>query len=177
MSDPDLGVDPTASAIAEPLPPATPQREGAAEGTLSGYLHHWWQGVRTGELGSLPPDHRHGPAGRLDLPGVALATTGKESPDELMRGADAAMYRAKDRGRSRAVTFDESLAALEALETSVARYASSSRKTAVILSVRRCGEQISASSRFCANPSTRPAPAARPTGNDGGRFEIVRAPV
>ena len=54
MSDPDLGVDPTASAIAEPLPPATPQREGAAEGTLSGYLHHWWQGVRTGELGSLP---------------------------------------------------------------------------------------------------------------------------
>ncbi len=43
--------------------------------------------------------------------GVSVATTGEESPDELMRWADAAMYRAKDLGRDRVVMFDDTLAA------------------------------------------------------------------
>ena len=39
--------DPTAAAVvAEPAPQETQ--------TLSGYVHSWWQGVRGGELGSLP---------------------------------------------------------------------------------------------------------------------------
>jgi D-xylose transport system permease protein len=38
----------------EPLPPATqPALEAPAE-TLGGYVRRWWQGVRAGELGSLP---------------------------------------------------------------------------------------------------------------------------
>jgi diguanylate cyclase (GGDEF)-like protein len=43
--------------------------------------------------------------------GVSVATHGDETADELMRWADAAMYRAKDRGRDRVVMFDDTLAA------------------------------------------------------------------
>ena len=37
------------------VPPAgAPEREQAPEQSLSAYMHEWWQGVKFGELGSLP---------------------------------------------------------------------------------------------------------------------------
>ena len=40
----------------EALPPAhtTPEVEADSPETLGGYLRLWWQGVKYGELGSLP---------------------------------------------------------------------------------------------------------------------------
>jgi D-xylose transport system permease protein len=38
----------------ETLPPAIPPGFDATPETLGGYLRRWWQGVRAGELGSLP---------------------------------------------------------------------------------------------------------------------------
>jgi diguanylate cyclase (GGDEF)-like protein len=43
--------------------------------------------------------------------GIALAPDGDERPEELVRDADAAMYRAKQRGKSRWEVFDESMRA------------------------------------------------------------------
>jgi len=55
MTERDVGLDPTASAVADSLPPAPPQgEEGASQETLTGFAHRWWQGIRAGELGSLP---------------------------------------------------------------------------------------------------------------------------
>ncbi|MGH2386454.1 MAG: sugar ABC transporter permease [Candidatus Limnocylindria bacterium] len=39
---------------AETGPPVTTADDAASSGTLSGYVRLWWQGVRAGELGSLP---------------------------------------------------------------------------------------------------------------------------
>ena len=41
--------------------------------------------------------------------GIALAFTGKERPEELIQDADAAMYRAKARGRGRCEVFDAAM--------------------------------------------------------------------
>jgi diguanylate cyclase (GGDEF)-like protein len=43
--------------------------------------------------------------------GIALAPDGDERPEELVRDADAAMYRAKQRGKNRWEVFDESMRA------------------------------------------------------------------
>ena len=43
--------------------------------------------------------------------GIALAPDGDERPDELLRDADAAMYRAKQHGKARWEVFDESMRA------------------------------------------------------------------
>jgi D-xylose transport system permease protein len=51
-ADLDPGAEPAAVAT-EPLPPSAPSEETSPE-TLSGFVQVWWQGVRTGELGSLP---------------------------------------------------------------------------------------------------------------------------
>jgi D-xylose transport system permease protein len=50
---PDEAIDPTAAQVG--LVPGTERvdEEGASQ-TLSGYMRLWWQGVRGGELGSLP---------------------------------------------------------------------------------------------------------------------------
>lgn len=52
-SERDVETEPTAvpAATAETLSAPAP---GAQQETLSGYLHRWWQGIRAGELGSLP---------------------------------------------------------------------------------------------------------------------------
>jgi D-xylose transport system permease protein len=48
------GPDPTAARV-ELVPAGAPPLDEARESqTLSGYLHVWWQGVRAGELGTLP---------------------------------------------------------------------------------------------------------------------------
>ncbi len=43
--------------------------------------------------------------------GIAVATSSQPTPEELLRDADAAMYRAKDRGRGRFEIFDEAMRA------------------------------------------------------------------
>ena len=43
--------------------------------------------------------------------GIALASTGDERPESLLRDADAAMYRAKERGKGRWELFDEDMRA------------------------------------------------------------------
>jgi diguanylate cyclase (GGDEF)-like protein len=43
--------------------------------------------------------------------GIALAVTGEERPEELLRDADAAMYHAKELGRGRIEVFDDTLRA------------------------------------------------------------------
>ncbi|MGQ0805208.1 MAG: sensor domain-containing protein [Actinomycetota bacterium] len=50
--------------------------------------------------------------------GIAIAVNGDERPDELLRDADAAMYRAKERGKGRWEVFDDAMrtSALERLE-------------------------------------------------------------
>jgi D-xylose transport system permease protein len=54
MSEQDAGLDPTAAVVAEPLPPVAPPGEGGGTESLSSFLRRWWQGVKAGELGSLP---------------------------------------------------------------------------------------------------------------------------
>jgi diguanylate cyclase (GGDEF)-like protein len=41
--------------------------------------------------------------------GIAISMTGRERPEALLRDADAAMYRAKDRGKGRCEVFDEEM--------------------------------------------------------------------
>ncbi len=43
--------------------------------------------------------------------GIAIASTGEERPEELLRDADAAMYHAKEMGRGRVEVFDDTLRA------------------------------------------------------------------
>jgi len=43
--------------------------------------------------------------------GIALTETGQETPDELLRDADAAMYHAKNAGRGRVEVFDDTMRA------------------------------------------------------------------
>ncbi|HZJ25764.1 MAG TPA: PAS domain S-box protein [Acidimicrobiia bacterium] len=56
--------------------------------------------------------------------GIALATGGYEIPEDLLRDADAAMYRAKDHGKARWELFDEGMRARarERLETESAMH-------------------------------------------------------
>ena len=48
-----MSADPTAAPLA-PVPGGAPVDERHESGTLSGYLRLWWQGVRAGDLGTLP---------------------------------------------------------------------------------------------------------------------------
>ena len=41
--------------------------------------------------------------------GIAISMTGRERPEALLRDADAAMYRAKERGKGRCEVFDENM--------------------------------------------------------------------
>jgi EAL domain-containing protein (putative c-di-GMP-specific phosphodiesterase class I) len=41
--------------------------------------------------------------------GIAISMTGRERPEALLRDADAAMYRAKERGKGRCEVFDETM--------------------------------------------------------------------
>jgi D-xylose transport system permease protein len=52
--EPRRADDPTASDIAERVPAGAAVDERGESQTLSGYLRVWWQGVRAGELGTLP---------------------------------------------------------------------------------------------------------------------------
>jgi D-xylose transport system permease protein len=48
-----VSADPTAAPVG-PVPGGAPVDERHESGTLSGYLRLWWQGVRAGDLGTLP---------------------------------------------------------------------------------------------------------------------------
>jgi D-xylose transport system permease protein len=51
----DPSVPPAVSAdVAEPPASRPPQGEGPSQETLAGFAQSWWQGVKAGELGSLP---------------------------------------------------------------------------------------------------------------------------
>jgi D-xylose transport system permease protein len=50
---PDETLDPTAAQVGL-IPGSEVVDEAGTSGTLSGYMRLWWQGVRAGELGSLP---------------------------------------------------------------------------------------------------------------------------
>ena len=51
----DPNVPPAVTAdIEEPPTSRPPEGEGHTQETLSGWLARWWQGVKAGELGSLP---------------------------------------------------------------------------------------------------------------------------
>ena len=50
----DAGIDPTASGMDVPVPVGERFDDTGESQTLSGYMRLWWQGVRAGELGSLP---------------------------------------------------------------------------------------------------------------------------
>jgi D-xylose transport system permease protein len=51
----DPSVPPAVSAdVAEPPASRPPQGEGPSQETLAAFAHSWWQGVKAGELGSLP---------------------------------------------------------------------------------------------------------------------------
>ena len=52
-TEPEIDAGPVVGAD-EALPAAAPAGLEAAPETFSGYLRRWWQGVRAGELGSLP---------------------------------------------------------------------------------------------------------------------------
>jgi len=52
--DTEADADLTASRMAAHVPAGAPVDETGASQTLSGYLRLWWQGVRAGELGTLP---------------------------------------------------------------------------------------------------------------------------
>ncbi len=52
--DADPAADVSASRATGHVPAGAALDETGASQTLSGYLHLWWQGVRAGELGSLP---------------------------------------------------------------------------------------------------------------------------
>lgn len=41
--------------------------------------------------------------------GIALGTSGRDQPDDLLRNADLAMYQAKSKGKARYAVFDTSL--------------------------------------------------------------------
>jgi D-xylose transport system permease protein len=51
----DPAAPPAVSAqVPEPPTARPPEGEGASQETLAGFAHRWWQGVKAGELGSLP---------------------------------------------------------------------------------------------------------------------------
>jgi len=51
----DPSVPPAVTAdVEEPPTPRPPEGQGAAQETLAGFAQRWWQGVKAGELGSLP---------------------------------------------------------------------------------------------------------------------------
>ena len=50
----DPNVPPAVTADIEEPPTRPPEGEGHTQETLSGWLARWWQGVKAGELGSLP---------------------------------------------------------------------------------------------------------------------------
>ena len=52
-TEPEVDAGPVVGAD-EALPPAVPTGLDATPETLGGYMQRWWQGVRAGELGSLP---------------------------------------------------------------------------------------------------------------------------
>jgi D-xylose transport system permease protein len=52
-TDPEVGARPGGGGDGA-RPPARPPRLDATPETLGGYMQRWWQGVRAGELGSLP---------------------------------------------------------------------------------------------------------------------------
>jgi D-xylose transport system permease protein len=52
-TEPEIDAGPVVGAD-EALPPAAPAGFDATPETFGGYLRRWWQGVRAGELGSLP---------------------------------------------------------------------------------------------------------------------------
>jgi D-xylose transport system permease protein len=52
-TDPEVDAGPVVG-VDEALPPALPTGLDATPETLGGYMQRWWQGVRAGELGSLP---------------------------------------------------------------------------------------------------------------------------
>ncbi|HUF83747.1 MAG TPA: bifunctional diguanylate cyclase/phosphodiesterase [Acidimicrobiia bacterium] len=79
--------------------------------------------------------------------GIAIAKNGDERPEELLRDSDAAMYRAKERGKGRWEVFDDAMraSALERLEIENALHRAVDRREfrvvyqpVVALSDRRC---------------------------------------
>ena len=86
VTESDVSFDPTASAVADSLPPAPPPGEqGAAQETLAGFAQRWWQGVKAGELGRFRSSSGSRPSSSSSACSTTRSSPSATSPTSCCR--------------------------------------------------------------------------------------------